>query len=1632
MTLFNLDTFVENPTQALEQAGNYRKADWRSLADFYDVGVGSAARKEELRQAVMAYLRERGIIEEYRDEEEEIEAGSQVANQAEGSEMRPLSRAGSDGLGSALDALELRRQELQFRKYEVEMQMLREEKEREEKQKQREHELEMARLRGGNSAGRSDANSFVYKAKSLLPHFSAEDPDDFFCSFEGIALEMGWPDSKWPLLVQSSLSGKGLSVALAMGDEARRDYSRLKEEVLKAYQITPEYYRVKFRSARKRPNQKYAELSHTLAKTLDKYYRALNIKTMEEMREAHLLEQFLLSVDPKVKVYLSERQVKNISDATKLAEDYELIARPGVGVDQTKGSRPEVANRQSYTGALKKCYHCGKAGHNTKECRWLIGGPKARAKCYECGKDGHYAFECHKRKEKGQTAESWRGKAKVMCAVVAESVRNRQEANGSMRDGRHSVEMEDEAKWRPYSTKGLIMATDGSHQTDVAILRDTGATHTIIREGALPPEVGEYTGEVLIVKGVGGTVLAPVATLTLSMQGIAKQVRVAVTKEMPIKGFDILLGNDLGSRIAGPLWDAEGREDDACVVKEIEELPACQEWKEIVEDRAEVAVLTRSMAKEEQEKYLESVNNLFQQKDLAEVADTQASMSSESSHGRQECMMAQTHPNTGTDQNKGGDTGLTVAKQREETHSVSELQGQHTHENTHGRTGLDTGGHEEIKHNTLQTGGQDTQGEWKLPVTKTVMMQEQRLDDNLKALFLDALTEEEARSEHSCTFLAQGLLMRKCIIDQQEVHQIVLPTKYQDTVIKMAHEEVSGHLGAKKTGHAIANYFYWPKMHAHINKFCKKCHLCQVVGYTAPRPVPLQPIPVVDEPFSSIVVDIVGPLPRTKGGNEFLLTLMCRGTRYPEAIPISSCMSRRLLPKLMDIFSKFGVPRIIQTDQGSNFMGNLFQKTMHAMGIRHIHSSAYHPQSQGCLERFHRTLKSILTKFCLENNKDWDEGIQIALYAIRCTKQDSLQHSPFELMFGRKPRENLRIIYELYKGEEPPQQLAEYISKLEERMKCARRLAADNLMNVQDYMKAKYDKKTVNREFNVGDSVLVFNPVRSRPLQAKYHGPYKIIARSGQNNYIVSTPSSRKKERSIHVNLLKHYVENQAAAVSLGVAVQEVPEESLRQEEDSDFSLSRAEPHISNSGVLAKLSGKLQHLQEQQKKDMMDLLLQFPQIMSDTPTRTNLIHHDVVLTGPGTPIRQHPYRMSPEKRAVMKREVQYLLDNGLATPSNSPWAAPCLLVPKEGGGMRLCTDYRKLNQITVADPYPVPRIDDLIDTVSDASFLTKIDLLKGFYQVPLTEQAKEASAFITPDGLFQYNVMPFGMRNSGSTFQRLANQLTEGLTNVRAYIDDIVVFSSTWEAHLESLSTLLHRLREANLTINLQKCEFASPTLSYLGHHVGSGGVAPLQARIHDILEFRAPTSRRALRRFLGMAGFYRRFCRNFAQIATPLTDLLSEKRRFRWSQECDTAFQALKALLTATPILRAPDFSKEFIICTDASDIGIGGVLCQEVNNSLMPVAYMSKKLNQHQRKYSVIEKEALAVIQAIEKFEPYIVKGTTIYTDHNPLKFVESMKTKNPRLARWAIILQDKDVKIVHLAAKYNIISDTLSRPT
>ena len=291
--------------------------------------------------------------------------------------------------------------------------------------------------------------------------------------------------------------------------------------------------------------------------------------------------------------------------------------------------------------------------------------------------------------------------------------------------------------------------------------------------------------------------------------------------------------------------------------------------------------------------------------------------------------------------------------------------------------------------------------------------------------------------------------------------------------------------------------------------------------------------------------------------------------------------------------------------------------------------------------------------------------------------------------------------------------------------------------------------------------------------------------------------------------------------------------------------------------------------------------------------------------------------------------------------------SPCILVSKPDKSYRLCKDYRKVNNVTKTDRFPIPRIEDCIDKIGNANYIMKFDLLKRFWQIPLTERAKEMSAFVTSDGLFQYNIMPFGMKNSPATFQRLVNTIISGLDGCDAYIDHVIIHNNTFEDQLESIRNLFDRLSDANLTINLSKSAFCHTVGTFLGHEVGRGKFMPIEAKVKAISEFPIPKGKKQLMRFIGMAGYYRKFCSNFPTIAEPLTNLLRKRNKFVWSERCQQSFDKLKAVLISVPVLSAPNFNCRLKLAVDASNTGAGSVLLQEDENGVdHPECYFSKKV--------------------------------------------------------------------------------------
>lgn len=1136
--------------------------------------------------------------------------------------------------------------------------------------------------------------------------------------------------------------------------------------------------------------------------------------------------------------------------------------------------------------------------------------------------------------------------------------------------------------YKPFVMPGFVsLSGKEEDQKEICILRDTGAMQSIMLSDVLPFSDESYCGSNILIHGIEMQVVSvPLHNVHLQCTLVSGVVRVGIRTSLPVKGITLILGNDLAGGKVLP-------------APEVTDVPQVCPMVDVADLHPEVfsaCAVTRAQSG----------------KTVDEVDLADSLMGSALADDGKPC---------GTKI-----SGENVSKVKNSDNLLESF------------SSLD------------------------LPVTRSQIIMAQNDDPSLSKCLSAVISSEAAKKKNTAYFIDNGLLMRKWCskveedLDWNVVYQVVVPNKYRSHVLWVAHEHLlSGHLGVTKTYQRILQHFFWPGLKRDVAKFCRTCRTCQIAGKPNQviSPAPLSPIPVIGEAFEEVLVDCVGPLPKTKAGNQYLCTIMCRATRFPEAIPLRKITAPVILKVLTKFFSTFGLPKVVQTDQGTNFLSRVFTQTLKSLSIEHRVSSAYHPESQGAIERFHQTLKSMLRKFCMDTSRDWDEGIPLVLFAVRESVQESLGFSPAEMVFGHTLRGPLKVLKEqmMESKTEKRTNVLDYVSRFREKLHSACDLARKFLKNAQSEMKDRFDRHAVARSFQPDDKVVVLLPIPGSALSARFTGPYSIVRKLSDTDYVICTPERRRKTRVCHINMLKAYHDRDVgepvkqvtdnAAVLITSKALSVVEGDMNADEDG--LVVRNTPQqcskLDNSVILSNLTSQLSSLPDGQRHDVVALITSFPVLFSDVPSQTRVLQHDIDVRG-AKPIKQHPYRVNEIKRSAMKTETDYLLENDLARHSYSPWSSPCLLVKKPDGSFRFCTDYRKVNAVTVPDCYPLPRMEDCVDSIGSARFVSKLDLLKGYWQVPLTPQASDISAFVTPDCFLQYQVMAFGLRNAPATFQRLIQIVLAGVPNCKAYLDDLVIFSNDWEEHLSLLRTVFERLKHASLTLNLAKCVFGQATVTYLGKQVGNGQVKPVEEKVVAITKFPVPVTRRELRRFLGMIGYYRGFCKNFATVVTPLTNLLSPKQTFVWSEECQVAFENAKALMCTSPVLAAPQFDRAFKLEVDASAVGAGAVLIQEGKDGVdHPVCFFSRKFNKHQANYSTIEKETLALLLALQFFEVYLGSSslpTIVFTDHHPLVFLSRMYNANQRLMRWALFVQNYHLEIHHKKGSENILADALSR--
>ncbi len=942
-------------------------------------------------------------------------------------------------------------------------------------------------------------------------------------------------------------------------------------------------------------------------------------------------------------------------------------------------------------------------------------------------------------------------------------------------------------------------------------------------------------------------------------------------------------------------------------------------------------------------------------------------------------------------------------------------------------------------------------------VTSDQLKELQKADDTLGKLFEHAQAQDILSAKNHATLryvVKDGILTRYYYRNQngveERLEQIIVPKSLRKRVMTLAHEAImGGHLGARKTSDRITAHFHWPGLDGEVRRFCQSCDICQ---RTIPKgrvgKVPLGEMPVMDTPFDRVAVDLIGPIhPMSENRNRYILTIVDYATRYPEAVPLKTIETERIAEALLEVFSRVGFPKEILSDQGTQFTSELMAEVARLISMKQLFTTPYNPKCNGLCERINGVLKAMLKKMCQERPKDWDRYLPAVLFAYREVPQASTGFSPFELLYGRKIRGPMDILKELWAGAQAESEVMntyQYVVDLRNRLEDTCQLARENLEDAQGKYRHHYDKKARNRVFTVGQRVYLLLPTDHNKLLLQWRGPYKVTRVLNRMDYEIDMNGHRK---IYHANLLKECIERddeaqQEEGPAVDINDDEFDDEETiaafakiavidetDQVESEDTSLSF--PMTTQTESIKDVNIN-QELTEQQAKEVRCLLVEFADIFSDVPGLTNLGEHRIELTTK-EPIRVRPYPMPYAKRQAVQEEVTKMLKSGVIEPSKSEYNSPIVLVKKKDGTNRFCIDFRKLNAVTKFDTEPMDNYEDIIAKTGCDKVFSKLDFSKGYWQIPMEEHSKPYTAFATPSGSYQFRRNAFGLVNSGSVFNRVIRKLLVDMKHIDAYVDDVLPHTIDWDTHMAVLRELFLRIRKANLTLRPTKCFLGYANIAFTGHIVGSGKLQMEDEKIEKIRSAKRPCTKKQVRSFIGLAGFYRKFIPNFSQIAAPLTDLTrkGKPKCVIWTAKEQAAFDSLKDSITSAPILRLPDFGKQFTLRCDASNTGLGAILLQEHDDGVFPIAYASRKLLHCEQNYSVTEKECLAIIFGIEKFQKYLYGVQfRLETDHAPLAYLRKAKNESARLMRWALFLQNYTFSIKAIKGSENIGADYLSR--
>jgi len=575
-------------------------------------------------------------------------------------------------------------------------------------------------------------------------------------------------------------------------------------------------------------------------------------------------------------------------------------------------------------------------------------------------------------------------------------------------------------------------------------------------------------------------------------------------------------------------------------------------------------------------------------------------------------------------------------------------------------------------------------------------------------------------------------------------------------------------------------------------------------------------------------------------------------------------------------------------------------------------------------------------------------------------------------------------------------ELSEFVLENSMRIEDLRDQASLRLREGGEKRKSTWDKGAKLREFVKGEEVLMRKAGLNGKLETSWSGPFRIVSKNTPLSYKVDIGD--RVVPSVHISLLKKFHrEEEIVTVCRATTVMEAD---------------KAGDEIEERYSEVKVSG-VEGMSVRQKGDIGEILDSYSSILTKEPGLIEGVEFEID-TGDHPPIYQRAYNTPAHFRSSIDTEIEWLLEKGFIQPSSSPWASPIVAVRKPDGSARLCVDFKRLNAVTV-------------DQVS------KLDLSKGYYQVRVASDDVRKTSFVCHKGQFEFKRMPFGVKNAPAIFQTVMQDLFKGHDHCKPYMDDLVVFSDTWEDHLIHIRQTLDILKSAGLTANPKKCVWGGRSIEFLGHCVGGGKMSLPRHRAEAFRQYQLPTSKKGLRSFLGAVSFYRRYVEMLASHTAILTPLIAKLAppKVVWSETGKLAFKSIISLICSTCELCIPLPQDTYSVVTDASGLGIGGVLQVEREGSWEPAGFFSRQLRGAEQRYSATELEALAVVESVAHFAYYLYgHAFRVFTDHKPLVQLLHSDRLNPRLRRLGYKLQGWMLTLEYLPGNDNGFADALSR--